>query len=218
MRHFINRRIIILLLAASLILSVFIWFLQGAPHLPFNQAIQATIQPDSRSHDNQHRANPLQTTTPTPHSELLAMQLEIPAIKLKAPVESVGILPTGEMGLPTHNPWEHVGLYRFGPKPGEKGSAVIAGHLDRPGGKPAVFWDLRRLQPGDRILISSGQERQTFKVIRLVTYKPTEAPLNEIFGRSDGYYLNLITCAGDWVPELQRTTERLVVFTQRVDS
>ncbi|HEY4386750.1 MAG TPA: class F sortase, partial [Ktedonobacteraceae bacterium] len=68
-------------------------------------------------------------------------RLEIPAIALVAPIEDVGIRNDGSMEVPHHNQWEGVGWYKFGAFPGERGSAVIDGHLDRPGGYPAVFWN-----------------------------------------------------------------------------
>ena len=39
------------------------------------------------------------------------------------------------------------------------------------------------------------------------------APLQDIFGNRGGTYLNLITCAGDWIPSQHQTTLRLVVYT-----
>ena len=35
----------------------------------------------------------------------------------------------------------------------------------------------------------------------------------DIFGNLGGRYLNLITCAGDWIPSQHQTTLRLVVYT-----
>ncbi|MEU4329426.1 sortase domain-containing protein [Nonomuraea dietziae] len=49
-----------------------------------------------------------------------------------------------------------------GPEPGERGAAVIAGHVDSRTG-PAVFHGLRDLKPGARIHVDRGQERRSYR-------------------------------------------------------
>ncbi|MBV9229396.1 MAG: class F sortase [Chloroflexi bacterium] len=141
-------------------------------------------------------------------------RLLIPAIKVDAFIESVGIMSNGDMATPTQSPWENVGWYNAGPLPGQRGSAVIDGHLDRPGGAPAVFWRLREARVGDEVMVvDSAGKTLHFHVARIAFYAPEEAPVQEIFGDDVGVHLNLITCAGDWVPSERQTTLRLVVFT-----
>ena len=65
--------------------------------------------------------------------------LLIPAIGVDANIETVSVQHNGAMDTPRQSPWGDVGLYSGGPRPGAQGSAVIAGHLDRPGGNRAVF-------------------------------------------------------------------------------
>jgi LPXTG-site transpeptidase (sortase) family protein len=142
-------------------------------------------------------------------------RIEIPAIALTAPIEAVGVKDNGSMEVPSHNQWEGVGWYKFGTFPGEQGSAVIDGHLDRPGGLPAVFWNLDRLSAGDAIeVVNPGQKMLVFKVITLQYYQPQAAPLLKIFDDRSGSYLNLITCAGAWIAAAHQTTLRLVVYAQ----
>jgi sortase (surface protein transpeptidase) len=139
--------------------------------------------------------------------------LSIPAIGVNAHVESLGALSNGDLATPTQSPWTDVGWYDVGTQPGEIGSAVIDGHLDRPGGYPAVFWNLRYLHPGDSVMVQTANGKTlTFHVLRVVYYLPQDAPLQEIFGNGSGTYLNLITCAGDWIPSQHQTTLRLVVY------
>jgi sortase (surface protein transpeptidase) len=155
-------------------------------------------------------SSPTSTATPTANP----MHLLIPAIGVNALVESVGVQSNGDLATPTGSPWEDVGWYNGGPRPGERGSAVIDGHVDRPGGLPAVFWYLRNLKVGDTVQVSdSAGNTLQFHVTRLAFYRPQEAPLQDIFGNQGGTYLNLITCAGDWIPSQHQTTLRLVVYT-----
>ncbi len=141
-------------------------------------------------------------------------RLMIPSIGVNAPVENVQIQGNGDLGTPQQNPWEGVGWYSNGPRPGEAGSAVMDGHLDRPGGYPAVFWYLNKVQVGDIIMVvdASGKTLR-FRATRTAAYPPQEAPVQQIFGDTGGTYLNLITCAGTWIPSQHQTTLRLVVYS-----
>ena len=143
--------------------------------------------------------------------------LVIPAIGVNAPIEMVGVSSDGSLAVPTQNPWDDVGWYSPGVRPGERGSAVIDGHLDRPGGYPAVFWNLRNLRVGDVVLVVEKDRTYRFRVTAAAYYPPTrQAPLQKIFGNTSGSYLNLITCAGQWIPSQHQTTLRLVVYTTRM--
>ncbi len=141
-------------------------------------------------------------------------RLVIPAIGVNAIIESVGVQPSGAMDTPRQSPWSDVGLYTGGARPGDRGSAVIAGHLDRPGGNPAVFWLLRELQVGDEIQIVDAHGKVLlFHVTRIEAYPVQDAPLQAIFGNTNGRFLNLTTCSGDWIPSQHQRNMRLVVYT-----
>ena len=156
----------------------------------------------------------LTTASPAPAP---FVRLSIPAIGVNAPIESVGVRPDGAMETPGQHPWNDVAWYSAGPRPGERGSAVIAGHLDRPGGTPAVFWRLRDLHVGDSVLVVDAHGKTLrFHVTRMLYYPPQAAPVQDIFGNTAGSFLNLTTCAGGWIPTQHQTTLRLVVYTSLV--
>lgn len=147
----------------------------------------------------------------------IPIRVKIPAIGVDGFIEPVGIRPNGDLATPTQNPWEDMGWYDIGPYPGQRGSAVIDGHLDRPGGYPAVFWRLGDMRAGDDVQVTSiGGKTLHFRVTHVEYYAPDQAPLQEIFGNLGGIYLNLITCAGDWIPSQHQTTLRVVVYTTLV--
>jgi hypothetical protein len=144
-------------------------------------------------------------------------RLLIPGIGIDASVENIGVLPDGDLATPTQSPWDDVGWYHLGPHPGQSGSAVIAGHLDRPGGAPAVFWNLRDMHAGDIVTVVDEKGKSLhFRVTQVASYAPDQAPLQEIFANPGGRFLNLITCAGDWIPSEHQTTLRLVVYTSLI--
>lgn len=122
----------------------------------------------------------------------LPVRLTIPAIQVDAAIEQVGQTATGTMDVPQR--FEDTGWYRFGPRPGEPGGAVITGHVDSKTA-PAVFWLLHTLVPGDTIIVDADDgARRTFVVTEVTTYGREELPLDRIFESRTGTQLNLITC------------------------
>ena len=183
----------------------------------------------SRAAPDMKQASPDITSTPVIHTTqavsravhlippVLPVRLVIPAIGINALVESVGFRSDGDLATPPQHPWDDAGWYDLGPLPGERGSAVIDGHLDRPGGYPAVFWNLRDIQTGDDVMVTDTAGKTLhFHVTRIAYYTPVQAPIQDIFGNLGGTYLNLITCAGDWIPNQHQTTLRLVVYATLV--
>ncbi len=153
--------------------------------------------------------------SPTPYRP--GGHLIIPTLGVNASIEPVGVLADGDLAVPTQKPWDGVGWYQYGPYPGAQGSAVIDGHLDRPGGAPAVFWKLRNLNIGDSIMVvNPGEKPLHFRVMNMKYYTANNAPLHTIFGNMTGTFLNLITCAGQWIPNQHQTTLRLVIYTALV--
>ena len=153
-------------------------------------------------------------TSTVPALSPLPVRLIIPAIRLNALIEPVGVLASGDLQTAQLQPWDDVGWYKFGAIPGQRGSAVIDGHLDRPGGSAAVFWNLRDLHIGDAVMVMNAQGKTIrFHVTQILSYPPSQAPLQQIFGNGGGTFLNLITCAGDWIPNQHQTTLREVVYT-----
>jgi sortase A len=124
-------------------------------------------------------------------------------------VEAVGVTPSGLMDVPS-NIWDAAWL-DTGVKPGATGQAIIGGHLDSATGS-AIFGELHRLQPGDRIYISdAGGSELTFRV-RALRLEPLQGfPTLQVFGPSSGHLLNVITCAGHFDPKLRTYDHRLVV-------
>jgi LPXTG-site transpeptidase (sortase) family protein len=169
------------------------------------------------AHDEAHAEEDEQPTATEP-AWWQGARLLIPSLHIDAPIEAVGVTPDGSMEVPAHQQWDGVGWYEYGPVPGEKGSAVIDGHLDRPGGAPAVFWRLHELHAGDTFMLMTHDGKTLhFRVTMLQKYEPQQAPLANIFGDKSGSYLNLITCAGQWVASERQTTQRLVVYATLVE-
>lgn len=143
----------------------------------------------------------------------LPVRLKIPKLAIDAPITYMGLTKAGAMAVPTDI--TDVGWYKNGALPGNKGSAVMAGHIDGPKGQPAVFAGLGKLQKGDTLqVVDSNNMTIPFTVREARTYGQDEQP-SEVFNATDNAHLNLITCTGTWDNTQHRFLERLVVFADK---
>lgn len=140
--------------------------------------------------------------------------LTIPSIGVDSGIEYVGVASDGSMGVPKGP--ANVAWFRFGPRPGEIGSAVIAGHSGWKDGIPAVFDNLDMLRVGDKVYIEDEKGQTiTFVVREIRTYDP-KRDSEDVFVSTDGKaHLNLVTCSGLWNTITKGRPDRLVVFTDK---
>ncbi len=138
--------------------------------------------------------------------------LRIDKLAVDAPVDPYGVdRSTGEMDVPDNA--TDVAWYRFGPRPGEEGSSVLAAHVDLASSGPGVFFDLRTLNEGDSVVVdyADGSEAR-FRVVARVTYDKDELPLDVIFSREGPPVLTLITCGGGFNSNIARYDSNVVVY------
>ncbi len=148
----------------------------------------------------------------------LPSRIIIPKIKVNAAIEQVGITAKNAMANPSS--FSTVGWYKYGPRPGELGGAVLDGHLDNALALSGVFKHLGDLTVGDEIDIlgKNGTTTLQFRVIKTETlpYNLTDkVQLDAIF---DAPYtsssLRIITCAGSWVRSAKSYDKRLLVTAE----
>ncbi len=146
--------------------------------------------------------------------ETYPVKISIESLGINAPIESVGILD-GAMAVPTFG--HNVGWYSLGTRPGDIGSAVLAGHVNWMNGEDAVFTNLKDVQIGNLVSVTNNYGEIDHFVVTEIKNFPIYADTTEIFSASDGIRrLNLITCIGAWNDWLSTHSERLVVFTEKV--
>jgi hypothetical protein len=137
------------------------------------------------------------------------LELQIPSLKVKAPVLGVGLTaekkmdaPRGPIGDPM---WHKAYWYRGSGIPGEPGTATFAGHINDPLGRQEIFAHIQDLQPGDPIIVHVKDTAIDirFTVDQVVVYSLQESSNRAVlgwvfgFGRTDGLsHLTLITCTG----------------------
>jgi len=181
-----------------------------------NHSLSAALftQPSSQTTSIETELEVSPGLSPSPFQiSLQPVALSIPRLNVSTQVEWVGQDAEGRMDVPKLD--ENVAWYERGPQPGEIGSAVIAGHYDAKDGGPAVFYNLNQLKVGDEIVVTgNNQEKLTFVVTRLATYKDANFPLEEVFAMTDGRRLNLITCGGQFDQVTQNYSDRLVAYSE----
>jgi LPXTG-site transpeptidase (sortase) family protein len=137
-------------------------------------------------------------------------RVEIPAIGVSAPVIALGLRRDGTLEVPRD--YGDTGWWTGGPEPGERGAAVIAGHVDSKSG-PAVFHRLDELERGDEIRVHRRDGSVGRFVVRGSERHPkARFPTRRVYGRTPGPTLRLVTCSGDFDTATGHYTDNTIVF------
>ena len=136
-------------------------------------------------------------------------RIVIPSLNVDAPVVSVGMNPDRSMEIP--GAFE-AGWYDRGPLPGDdRGSAVIAGHVDHRE-SPGVFIDLRRLEVGEQVSVHDADGVQHgYTVTERFQIDKKQLPSRELFRRNGPPVLTLITCGGAFDRKLRSYDDNIVI-------
>jgi hypothetical protein len=141
-------------------------------------------------------------------------RIEIPAIGVSARVVPLRLAPDGSMETPGR--WRDTGWYEPGPEPGERGPAVIAGHVDSRSG-PAVFYRLRDLHRRDVIRVRRADGSVVrFRVEGLERWPKAEFPTHRVFGATRTSALRLVTCSGDFDASIGHYVDNTIVYAVRM--
>lgn len=158
------------------------------------------------------QATPITISSVVLERASVPIQLKITSIGVDTTIKPVGLTIDGDMAI--DESIDTVAWYQLGPKPGEKASAVIAGHYGWKDGQASVFNKLHTLKAGDRVITFDEKRTETQFIVREIRSYDPSADATEVFRSTDGKaHLNLITCIGAWNGSLQTYSERLVVFT-----
>ncbi|MGW2873252.1 class F sortase [Kitasatospora sp. NPDC001225] len=139
-------------------------------------------------------------------------RLRIPQIAVDAPFTELALNPAGQLDAPPPDDKNLVGWYRDGVTPGERGSAVLAGHVDTTKG-PAVFLLLSFLLPGNKVEVSRADGTvAVFSVDSVETFAKNSFPDARVYGRTPDAQLRLITCGGAYDKKRRDYLDNVVVF------
>jgi hypothetical protein len=136
--------------------------------------------------------------------------VEIPSIGVRTELSELGLDGSGAVEAPID--FDVAGWFSLGPRPGQPGPAVIAGHVDSRDG-PAVFYRLHELVPGDDVIVHRADGTTIrFTVTDTESYSKDTFPTRSVYGPVPGPELRLITCGGEFDRSRQQYRDNVVVY------
>ncbi|MEU0051895.1 class F sortase [Streptomyces sp. NPDC006309] len=123
-------------------------------------------------------------------------RVRIPAIQVDAPVMPVGLDADGWVAAPPPENPGMAGWFTGAVSPGEKGTAVVVGHVDNKQG-PAVFYGLGALKKGNRVeVVRQDGRTAVFEVYGVEVFEKNNFPGDRVYGSKGRPELRVITCGG----------------------
>src|SRR6266487_4613688 len=140
--------------------------------------------------------------------------LSIPVLGVHTRLIRLGLTTAGTLQVPVST--AVAGWYTGSPRPGQVGSAVIAGHIDSSLG-PGVFFRLRLLRPGDRVYIRRADGTlAVFGVYAEHSYAKDRFPTQRVYGPAPDPELRLITCGGTFDAAAGSYLSNIVVYAAQI--
>ena len=150
-----------------------------------------------------------------PEQRTAPVRLAVPARGVDPAVDPVGVEPDGQMAIPADV--DRVGWYRFGPAPGDDGSAVIAGHVDDRDQGLGAMAPLRDATVGDEVVVTDAAGTPSrWRVVSREVIQKQVLPLDRLFAREGPPRLTLITCGGPFLAEFGSYRDNVVVVAEPV--
>ncbi|WP_434991929.1 class F sortase [Arthrobacter sp. Ld5] len=144
------------------------------------------------------------------------VSLEIASIGVRTDLLKLGLRENRSLEVPPDGPGAPASWYDQSPTPGDRGPAVLLGHVNATGGGKGVFADLRSLTAGDRMSVTREDgTTAVFEFRRGEAYGKDEFPTLEVYGNTPGSELRLITCDG-YNPETGEFDDNYVVYATLV--
>ncbi|MEU1510723.1 class F sortase [Streptomyces sp. NPDC005811] len=123
-------------------------------------------------------------------------RIRIPALHVDAPLTGLSLTPAGNLAAPPAGRANLAGWYEAGTTPGERGTAIVAGHVDNADG-PAVFYDLGALRKHSTVEVDRLDGTvAVFTVDAVEVYDARRFPDARVYGAAARPELRVITCGG----------------------
>lgn len=153
-------------------------------------------------------------TVHNPALRVLPIAVHIPKLDASSSLIELGLDADRRMQTPPVTTPMQAGWYEPGPAPGQTGPAVIVGHVDG-AHQPGIFYRLHELTPGDRITVDRADHSTVTFVVRRIIHAPKDHfPTMEVYGRTAGPELRLITCGGPFDRAARSYRENIIVFAR----
>ncbi|WP_328907276.1 class F sortase [Streptomyces sp. NBC_00234] len=127
-----------------------------------------------------------------------AARVKINSIRVDAPMIDVNLDPNGWIEAPPPEDPNLAGWYQNGISPGQRGTAVVVGHVDNMSG-PAVFYGLGAIKKGQRVEVARYDGRiAVFEVYGVDVFAKNDFPGARVYGDTGHAELRVITCGGGY--------------------
>ncbi|MFC9247486.1 class F sortase [Streptomyces sp. NPDC057136] len=127
-----------------------------------------------------------------------AARVKIGSIQVDAPMIDVNLGPDGWIEAPPPQDPNLAGWYQNGISPGQRGTAVVVGHVDNMSG-PAVFYGLGSTEKGQHIEVTRYDGRvAVFEVYGVDVFAKNDFPGARVYGDTGHAELRVITCGGGY--------------------
>lgn len=137
------------------------------------------------------------------------VRLRIPSQRISTTLQHLGLAADGTIAAPRR--WQVAGWYERGPRPGQRGPAVIVGHIDSRYG-PAVFYRLPELERGDLVYVDRKDgSTARFRVTGRRQVAKDQFPARAVYSPSLRSSLLLITCSGSFDRSVGHYRDNLIV-------
>lgn len=141
------------------------------------------------------------------------LEIEVPALSVSAPVMRLGLASDGTVQVPPLDQPRLTGWYDNGPTPGQRGPAVVLGHVDSAASGRAVFYDLGRLRPGATVDIQRKDGTiAVFRIDSVERFSKNDFPTQRVYGDVDYAAIRLITCGGAFDRATGHYVDNIIAF------
>lgn len=129
------------------------------------------------------------------------VRVRVPSVRIDAPLARVGLDADGWIEAPPPEERALAGWFTGAVTPGERGTAVVVGHVDTPEGR-GVFYDLGALTKGRRVEIARTDGRTAvFSVYGIEVVPKDDFPADRVYASTGLPELRLITCGGPYAQD-----------------
>lgn len=141
--------------------------------------------------------------------------ISIPAIGVNHDLRPTGLNPDGTLATPPLTQVQWPVWYKYSPTPGQRGPAVIVGHIDSATDGGGVFFKLGAMRAGDTIIIGrrDGSAAQ-FTVYKTAEYNKANFPTSSVYGNTADAEVRLISCGGAFDTSKKSYEDDIVIYAR----
>ncbi|MEV4600084.1 class F sortase [Amycolatopsis sp. NPDC049253] len=160
-------------------------------------------------------------TLPAPETAVVLpksrpVSLDIPKIDAHSTLVPLGLNADNTVQVPPVSTPLQAGWYEYSPTPGERGPAVVLGHVD--GNKhEGIFFHLKEMAPGDEVSIKREDGTTArFEVTKVDQVPKDVFPSDAVYGDTPDAQLRLITCGGAFDRAAHNYEDNVIVYARLV--